>query len=133
METTDDFIHLSSNLFIKFIPDQKTLRCSESTVWKLDKFDESVHKWFLTTGGVEGDPNAWCSRFQIWSGGPAGTFIYKLAFCPSVCDSCQGCCMEIGKFSSNLLDLQRLVLSDNGWPFMFVKARGRDLKHVVDV
>ena len=30
--------------------------CPQSTVWKLDDFDASTGKWFLTTGGSLGSP-----------------------------------------------------------------------------
>jgi len=30
--------------------------CVQSTVWNLDKFVDSIRQWFVTTGGVKGNP-----------------------------------------------------------------------------
>uniref|UniRef100_A0A2N9F5V6 Uncharacterized protein n=1 Tax=Fagus sylvatica TaxID=28930 RepID=A0A2N9F5V6_FAGSY len=46
-------VRVSTDLNIKF---SAATICVQSTVWKLDKFDESTRQWFVTTGGVEGNP-----------------------------------------------------------------------------
>ncbi|KAK6240715.1 hypothetical protein SCA6_006104 [Theobroma cacao] len=128
VDTKDNgVIRESTDLNIKFIPPGPTA-CSQSTVSMMDSYDESRGHWFVTTGGVEGDPYALSSLFRI-----KGGVSYKLAYCPSVCDSCeQYLCKEIGKYSSGLDSQLRLVLKDNGWPLVFVKADDELLKQVVD-
>ncbi|EOX97588.1 21 kDa seed protein, putative [Theobroma cacao] len=132
VDTEGDVIHESTDLNIKFIRPQPTA-CSPSTVWKVDCYDESGGEWFVTTGGLEGDAQALSSLFRI-TAAPGG-ISYKLALCPSVCESCtKYLCSEIGRHSSGFDSLIRLVLSDNGWPFVFIKASDDEvLKQVVNV
>ncbi|KAK6253903.1 hypothetical protein QUC31_015623 [Theobroma cacao] len=123
-------IHEPTDLNISFIPPGPTA-CSQSTVWKVDSYDESRREWFVATGGVEGDPQALSSLFKIKG---AGGLLYELAFCPSVCESCRKyLCSEIGRYSSGFDPLIRLVLSDNELPFVFIKAGNEVLKQVVHV
>jgi hypothetical protein len=100
-------IRVSTDLNIKFssrrtIPDR-------STVWKLDRFDFSKRQWFVTTGGVVGNPgwetiNNW---FKIEKYGDA----YKLVYCPSVVQSFKHLCKDVGVFVDEKGN-KRLALSD---------------------
>ncbi|XP_021292497.1 21 kDa seed protein-like [Herrania umbratica] len=96
--------------------------CQTSTQWKLDNYDPSTGKWWITTGSVRGEPgpNTLMSWFKIEKVGPEMDRVYKLTFCPSVCDSCITLCKDIGRYSYD--GLRRLALSPGGWPFMFIKA-----------
>ncbi|KAJ7959753.1 Kunitz type trypsin inhibitor / miraculin [Quillaja saponaria] len=73
-------VHISNDLNIKV--SAKT-SCAQSTVWKLAK--QSNGMWFVTTGGVEGNPGfeTITNWFKIEKYGSD----YKLAFCPNVVDA----------------------------------------------
>ncbi|KZV32795.1 miraculin [Dorcoceras hygrometricum] len=47
------FIRESTDLNIKF---SAASVCAQSTVWKLDQYDEATKQYFITTGGVQGNP-----------------------------------------------------------------------------
>ncbi|XP_021292310.1 21 kDa seed protein [Herrania umbratica] len=126
-DSEDDVVRVSTDLNIEFVPIRDRL-CSTSTVWKLDDYDNSAGKWWVTTDGVKGEPGArtLTSWFKIESAGALG---YKFRFCPSVCDSCAPLCSDIGKHSDDDGQI-RLALSDNGWPWVFKKA-SNTIKQVV--
>ncbi|KAK9199167.1 hypothetical protein WN944_014355 [Citrus x changshan-huyou] len=72
-------------------------RCNEPTVWRVDSYDASRGKWFISTGGVEGNPGAqtlknWFKFERI--GRDRAT--YKIVHCPSVCESCVSLCNDVG-------------------------------------
>ena len=48
-------IHENVDLNVRFSTET---RCNEPTVWKVDNYDPSRGKWFITTGGIEGNPGA---------------------------------------------------------------------------
>ncbi|XWS40231.1 hypothetical protein CRYUN_Cryun18bG0122400 [Craigia yunnanensis] len=64
VDTKVGVIYELTDLYIKFMPREAT-GCPQSTVWKLDKYDESSGEWIVTTGGVEGGrPQALFSWFK---------------------------------------------------------------------
>lgn len=46
-------VRVYTDLNIKFLA---STICVQSTMWKLDNFDEQTGQWFVTSGGVEGNP-----------------------------------------------------------------------------
>ncbi|KAK4428195.1 Kunitz trypsin inhibitor 5 [Sesamum alatum] len=93
--------------------------CVQSTVWKLDNYDVSTGKYFITTGGVEGKPGreTISNWFKIEKYGDE----YKLVFCPTVCDYCKVICKDVGIYVED--GKRRLGLTEDA-PFrvMFKKA-----------
>ncbi|KAK6148558.1 hypothetical protein DH2020_019470 [Rehmannia glutinosa] len=94
--------------------------CVQSTVWKLD-YEESSGKYFITAGGVEGNPGRetisnWF-KIEKHEGGD-----YKLVFCPTVCNYCKVICKDVGILVQDD-GKRRLSLTDDA-PFivMFKKA-----------
>lgn len=73
--------------------------CVQSTVWKLDEFDESTGKLFVTTGGVEGNPSI--QTLSNWFRIEKYDNDYKLVFCPGVCDFCRPICGDIGIYNQD--------------------------------
>ncbi|KAJ4713694.1 Trypsin inhibitor [Melia azedarach] len=85
----------STDLNIRFV--KADTSCNDATVWKVDNYDDSRGKWYITTGGEEGNPGArtllnWF-KFEKTESRP-GT--YKIVHCPSVCDSCVNLCNDVG-------------------------------------
>ncbi|CAK8532322.1 unnamed protein product [Lathyrus sativus] len=100
-------IRVSTDLNIKFTSSPTCLH--HSMVWKLDRFNVSKRQWFVTTGGVAGNPgwetiNNW---FKIEKYGDA----YKLVLCPSVVQSFKHLCKDVGVFVDQNGN-KRLALSD---------------------
>ncbi|XWS50807.1 hypothetical protein CRYUN_Cryun12cG0120500 [Craigia yunnanensis] len=127
VDTNDNIVRPLSDVNIEFLPIRPKL-CSTSTVWKLDNYDNSTGKWWVTTDGVKGNPgpNTLTSWFKIEKSGGLG---YKFSYCPSVCQSCTTLCSDIGRYGDD--GQVRLALSnDQGWPFIFKKA-ARGIQQVV--
>ncbi|PIN11664.1 hypothetical protein CDL12_15729 [Handroanthus impetiginosus] len=93
--------------------------CVQSTVWKLDSRDESTGQYFITTGGVEGNPGR--ETISNWFKIEEYEGDYKLVFCPTVCNFCKVICKDVGIFLQD--GKRRLALTDDA-PFrvMFKKA-----------
>ena len=127
LDTNDDVVRLSTDSNIEFVPRRDRL-CLTSTVWKVDNYDHSTGKWWLTTDGVKGNPgpNTLTSWFKIEKNGEIG---YKFTFCPSVCESCTTLCSDIGRYGDD--GQIRLALADSGWRFLFKKASST-IKQVVN-
>ncbi|KAJ4713695.1 Trypsin inhibitor [Melia azedarach] len=91
----DTIVRGSTDLNVRFATET---RCNEPTVWKVDDYDDSRGKWFITTGGEEGNPGAQTLRnwFKLVKTGTIpGT--YKIVHCPSVCgSSCVKLCNNVG-------------------------------------
>uniref|UniRef100_A0A7N0V7X1 Uncharacterized protein n=1 Tax=Kalanchoe fedtschenkoi TaxID=63787 RepID=A0A7N0V7X1_KALFE len=68
--------------------------CADSTVWKLGSYDEATGKYFITAGGVEGNPGR--STTGNWFKIDKSGEYYKLVFCPGVCNFCKVICKDIG-------------------------------------
>lgn len=77
-------IRVSTDLNIKTSID---IICKESTVWRLDDFDSSTGQWFVTTGGVVGNPGK--DTISNWFKIEKYEDDYKLVFCPTVCNFCK--------------------------------------------
>ncbi|XVF20690.1 hypothetical protein REPUB_Repub12eG0023800 [Reevesia pubescens] len=129
VDSNDDVVRLSSDVNIKFRP-IRTRLCLTSTVWKLDNYDDSTGKWWVTTDGVIGNPgpNTLTSWFKIEKSGGIG---YKFTFCPSVCQSCTTLCSDIGKDGDIDGQVRLALTSDQGWPFIFKKAAS-GIQQVID-
>ncbi|MFI3449542.1 Kunitz family serine protease inhibitor, partial [Klebsiella pneumoniae] len=95
--TNTDIIYEAMDLNVKFST-EKTTRCNEPTVWKVDNYDESRGEWFVTTGGVEGNPGRQTLQnwFKFERIGSTLTGMYKIVHCPSVCKSCVHLCENVG-------------------------------------
>ncbi|KAH8482991.1 hypothetical protein H0E87_027674 [Populus deltoides] len=111
-------ILVSTDLNIKFLA--KTT-CPQSTVWKITKSSNSKVQWFVSTGGVEGNPgfNTVTNWFQIEKADDD----YKLVFCPTKVCNCGVLCRDIGIYIEDN-GTRTLSLSDALQPFkvQFKKA-----------
>jgi hypothetical protein len=111
-------ILVSTDLNIKFLA--KTT-CPQSTVWKIIKSSNSKVQWFVSTGGVEGNPgfNTVTNWFQIEKADDD----YKLVFCPTKVCNCGVLCRDIGIYIEDN-GTRTLSLSDALQPFkvQFKKA-----------
>ncbi|KAK0578887.1 hypothetical protein LWI29_017758 [Acer saccharum] len=110
-------VRLSTDQNIKF---NASTICIQSTVWKLDSHDDSLGQWFVTTGGVEGNPGR--ETTSNWFKIEKFDDDYKLVFCPSVCDICKVLCRDIGIYIDQATGIRRLALSDTPFKVMFKKA-----------
>ncbi len=108
-------VRVSTDLNIKF---SAATICVQSTVWKLDKFDESTGQWFVTTGGVEGNPGR--ETTSNWYKIEKYDDDFKLVFCPTVCDFCKVLCRDVGIYIED--GRRSLALSDVPFKVMFKKA-----------
>ncbi|KAL3835316.1 hypothetical protein ACJIZ3_010052 [Penstemon smallii] len=108
-------IRVSTDLNIKF---SAAPNCVKSNVWKLDNFDETMRQYFITSGGVEGNPGreTISNWFKIEEYGSD----YKLVFCPTVCNYCKVICRDVGIFLQD--GVRRLALGDVPLIVMFRKV-----------
>lgn len=108
-------VRVSTDLNVEF---EASTVCAKSTVWKLDKFDESTRQWLVTIGGIRGNPGQETldNWFKIEKHGKD----YKFVFCPSVCKFCKVICKDVGIFIKN--GNRALALSDTPFPVMFKKV-----------
>lgn len=90
--------------------------CEESTVWKLDDFDASAGHWFVTTGGVVGNPGK--DTISNWFKIEKYEEDYKLVFCPTVCDTCKPLCRNVGVFMDSNGN-RRVALTDESYKVRF--------------
>ncbi|XP_061375342.1 miraculin-like [Gastrolobium bilobum] len=90
--------------------------CTESTVWKLDDFDASTGQWFVTTGGVVGNPGK--NTISNWFKIEKYEDDYKLVFCPRVCETCKPLCKNVGVFVDSNGN-QRVALTDEPYKVRF--------------
>ncbi|EXB87528.1 hypothetical protein L484_005403 [Morus notabilis] len=109
------FVCLSTDLNIKF---SAATTCAQSTVWKLDSFDESLGQWFVTSGGVEGNPGR--QTISNWFKIEKYNDDYKLVFCPTVCNFCKVLCRDVGIYIKD--GIRRLALSDQPFIVGFKRA-----------
>ncbi|KAL1356287.1 hypothetical protein HN51_008295 [Arachis hypogaea] len=106
-------IRVSTDLNIKT---NLTTICTESTVWKLDDFDSSSGQWFVTTGGVIGNPGK--DTISNWFKIEKYDDDYKLVFCPTVCDFCKPLCKNVGVFVDSNGN-RRVALTDQPYKIRF--------------
>ncbi|KAG5534225.1 hypothetical protein RHGRI_022377 [Rhododendron griersonianum] len=109
-------IRVSTDTNIKF---SVAIVCVRSTVWRLDGYDESVGKSFVTAGGIEGDPGR--ETVSNWFRIDEYEGDYKLVFCPMVCNVCKVRCGDIGVYI-DVHGTRRLALSEVPLKIMFKKA-----------
>jgi len=107
-------IRVSTDLNIK--TSLTNTSCSESTVWKLDAFDDSTGQWFVTTGGVLGNPGK--DTIDNWFKIEEYDDDYKLVFCPTVCNFCKPLCRNVGVFRDSNGN-QRVALTDEPYKVRF--------------
>lgn len=86
----------------------------QSTIWKLDKFDVALGQWFVTIGGVEGNPGPQTTR--NWFKIEKFYGDYELVCCPLVCKFCKVLCIFING------GVRHLALSDVPFNVIFLKA-----------
>ncbi|PRQ15766.1 putative proteinase inhibitor I3, Kunitz legume [Rosa chinensis] len=112
-------VHLSTDLNIKFSISAAVIICLEtSKVRKLDNFDESAGQWFVTSGGVEGNPGP--KTISNWFKIEKYDDDYKLVFCPTVCNFCKVLCRDVGIYLED--GIRRLALSDVPIKVMFKRV-----------
>jgi len=100
-------IRVSTDLNIKFL---SHATCPHNRmVWKLDRFNVSKRQWFITIGGVAGNPG-W-ETINNWFKIEKYVDAYKLVFCPSVVQSSKHMCKDVGVFVDENGN-KRLALSD---------------------
>ena len=110
------FVHVSTDLNIKF---SVQTSCPKSTVWKIDHFDRSTRKWFVTTGGDVGNPS-W-RTINNWFKIEKYENDYKLVYCPSFCEYCRVQCRDIGVHEDQSGN-KRLALTDVPYKVRLQKA-----------
>ncbi|KAK6925387.1 Proteinase inhibitor I3, Kunitz legume [Dillenia turbinata] len=92
--------------------------CVQSTVWKLEGYDEATRQWFVGSGGIQGNPGR--ETTSNWFKIEKYEDDYKLVFCPSVCDYCKVICRDVGIYIED--EIRRLALSDEPFKVMFKRA-----------
>ncbi|KAI4351996.1 hypothetical protein L6164_006289 [Bauhinia variegata] len=108
-----DDVCVSVDLNIKF---SGKSGCSQSTVWKIDRFDRSTRKWFVTTGGVVGNPS-W-RTIENWFKIEKYGNDYKLVYCPTICEYCRVHCRDVTVYEDQNGD-KRLALTDEPYKVRF--------------
>ncbi|KAI4297121.1 hypothetical protein L6164_037025 [Bauhinia variegata] len=108
-------VRVSSDLNIQFSAKTK---CPQSTVWQLDHFDAKTGQWFVTTGGVLGNPG-W-QTLRNWLKIEKYDADYKLRYCPTVCPY-RHLCKDVGLYVDEYGN-NRLALSDVPIKVRFQKA-----------
>ncbi|KAH7550618.1 hypothetical protein ACOSP7_023936 [Xanthoceras sorbifolium] len=112
-------IYGSTDLNIKFNVEPRSCN-EETTVWKVDNYDDQKGAWFITTNGVIGNPGA--ETLKNWfkfEKAADNLNMYKIVHCPSVCKSCVKLCSAVGiDFETE----RRLALSHSAFPVVLIKA-----------
>jgi Trypsin and protease inhibitor len=117
------FIGLSEDVNINF---SVNTPCRYSTVWKLGYAEGAANNRYVMTGGSMGNPgqatvNNWF-KIERWESTSEST-VYKLVFCPSVCETCKVVCGDVGLFFEGDKDKKKRLLGLNGasFPVVFKK------------
>ncbi|KAJ1417992.1 Proteinase inhibitor I3, Kunitz legume [Sesbania bispinosa] len=92
--------------------------CPQLPVWKLGDYDYSAGQWFVTTGGIIGNPGS--QTIYNWFKIEKYEDAYKLVYCPSVCNYCNFRCSDIGIYEDQYG--KRLALSDVPYKVQFQQA-----------
>lgn len=114
VDPEEGVIRVATDTNIKF---SAVTICAQSTVWRRD--DGSAGNYFVTTGGVEGNPGR--QTLSNWFRIDEYEGDYKLAFCPKVCDICRIACGDFGVYVDEN-GTRRLAFSDVPLKVMFKKA-----------
>ncbi|XP_027359531.1 miraculin-like [Abrus precatorius] len=109
-------VRVSTDLNIEF---SNQTSCPQSNVWKIDHFDRSMRKWFVTSGGVVGNPS-W-RTISNWFKIEKYQHHYKLISCPTFCAYCRVQCRDIGVYEDQNGN-KRLALTDMPYKIQFQKA-----------
>nr|GMD34428.1 miraculin-like [Ipomoea batatas] len=91
VDTATGSVPLSTDINVKFFTPTV---CSNETVWRVGKYDEVLKRYFIVTGGVEGNPGP--ETIANWFKIEKLESDYKIVFCPSVCSFCQVVCDDVG-------------------------------------
>ncbi|OVA10733.1 Proteinase inhibitor I3 [Macleaya cordata] len=93
---TEGVIDLSTDVNIEYAITMAI--CKTSLVWRLTNFHTPTGNTFITIGGLKGNPGPETLRnwFKIEKIVGDGDGVYKLVYCPSVCDFCKPICKDIG-------------------------------------
>ncbi|KAI3407942.1 uncharacterized protein J3R85_020610, partial [Psidium guajava] len=108
-------VRLSTDLNIWF---EAATICVQSTAWRLAPYDGIAKQYFVTSGGVLGNPGR--ETVSNWFKIEKMDKDYKLVFCPTVCDTCKVICRDVGIYVDGAT--RRLALSDEPFRVMFKKA-----------
>ncbi|MBA0814181.1 hypothetical protein Gohar_020024 [Gossypium harknessii] len=114
VNVTQGVVRVSTDLNIKF---SAASICVQTTLWTLH-FDESVQKYVVTTGGVEGNPGR--ETLSNWFKIQKFEDDYRLVYCPTVCNFCRPVCGALGVFMDG--GTRRLAISDEPLKVMFKRA-----------
>ncbi|XP_060204336.1 miraculin-like [Lycium barbarum] len=88
-----------------------------NTVWKVGQYDRPSGQYFVTLGGVKGNPGR--EMISNWFKIEEFSNNYKIRYCPSVCGDCKVTCKDVGIVEYN--GQKRLALSDIPIQVKFVK------------
>lgn len=113
--TSGGVVRLSTDLNVRFFT--PTI-CARKTVWKLDGYDKSVNRFFVKTGGVEGNPGP--DTLSSWFKIEKYKDVYKFVYCPTVCNYCKVLCKDVGIFEQD--GVRFLALSDVPFKVIFEKT-----------
>ncbi|KAI5671894.1 hypothetical protein M9H77_12258 [Catharanthus roseus] len=115
-----DIVRMSTDLNVFFWNTFTSCLLNYSNFWKLDKYDNSTGKYFVTTGGVKGNPGP--KTISNWFKIEKSRNGFKFVYCPSVCKYCKVLCKDVGIFVQN--GLRRAALDDVPFEFNFKKFTG---------
>lgn len=111
----DDTVELSTDTNVIF---SASTICVQSTVWKLER-DEGEGRYYVAIGGVAGNPGK--ETLSNWFKIESYQGVYKLVFCPTVCDYCRPVCGSLGVYEQG--GRQWLgIRDDSPFPFEFKRA-----------
>ncbi|CAD5174815.1 unnamed protein product [Musa acuminata subsp. malaccensis] len=111
----DDTVELSTDTNVIF---SAFTTCLQSTVWKLE-LDEGEGRYYVVIGGVAGNPGK--ETLSNWFKIESYQGVYKLVFCPTVCDYCRPVCGSLGVYEQG--GRQWLgIRDDTPFPFEFKRA-----------
>ncbi|CAK9140730.1 unnamed protein product [Ilex paraguariensis] len=108
-------VRVTTDLNIKFSIDQV---CNQSTVWRFEANGQEPGPYFVTLGGVEGNPGR--ETITNWFAIEKFEDAYKIQYCPNVCDTCRVICGDIGVVVDD--GRRRLALIDQPFKVIFKKA-----------
>nr|GMC46321.1 miraculin-like [Ipomoea batatas]GMC65527.1 miraculin-like [Ipomoea batatas]GME17786.1 miraculin-like [Ipomoea batatas] len=116
VDTATGSVPLSTDINVKFFTPTV---CSNETVWRVGKYDEVLKRYFIVTGGVEGNPGP--ETIANWFKIEKLESDYKIVFCPSVCSFCQVVCDDVGIYVGTG-GTRFLALSDSPLVVKFERA-----------
>ncbi|KAL5154043.1 Miraculin [Glycine soja] len=65
-------------------------------MWRFGQVDAATGQRFVTTGGVQGNPGV--GTIDNWFKIERFESAYKIVYCPTVCESCEVECKDVGIF-----------------------------------